>query len=334
MEFPRKINIAFLPTQIERLDRFVKYMNLPVDLYIKRDDETGLYTTGNKIRKLEYILGYALEHGYDTLVTCGGTQSNHARTTSYVATKMGLGSYLILKGETPSSPDGNYLLDRLFGSRVEWVTEKEYEEDIEGIFRRVREKLKREGKKALIIPEGASYALGMFGYIEAAKELKEQLQDMNIEMDYVFSSVGSGGTLAGFLIGQKAFSLDTKMYGVNVCDYKEFFQNKILDIIGQFRELYPNWSKWSDISKEDISIIDGYVGEGYGIPYKEEIEMIKILAKTEAIILDPTYTGKAFYGMINEIKKGTIEAGSKILFVHTGGIYGIFPQKEQFVDLR
>ncbi len=334
MEFPRKINIAFLPTQIERLDRFVKYMDLPVDLYIKRDDETGLYATGNKIRKLEYILGYALEHGYDTLVTCGGIQSNHARTTSYVATKMGLESYLILKGDAPSFPDGNYLLDKLFGSRVEWVTEKEYEENIEGIFDRVRKKLEKEGRKALIIPEGASYALGVFGYIEATKELKEQLQNMNIKVNYVFSSVGSGGTLAGFLIGQRTFSLDTKMYGINVCDDKGFFQNKILDIVSQFREFYPDWRKWSYISKEDIDIIDGYVGEGYGIPYKEEIEMIKILAKTEAIILDPTYTGKAFYGMINEIKEGTIEAGSKVLFIHTGGIYGIFPQKAQFMDLR
>ncbi len=334
MDFPGKINIAFLPTQIEKLDRFTKYMDLPVELYIKRDDETGLYATGNKIRKLEYILGYALEHGYDTLVTCGGIQSNHARTTSYVATKMGLSSYLILKGEAPSFPDGNYLLDRLFGSRIEWVTEKEYEEDIDGIFDRVRRKLEKEGKRPLFIPEGASYALGVFGYIEATRELKEQFQDMNVKMDYVFSPVGSGGTLAGFLIGQRAFSLDTRMYGVNVCDDREFFQNKILDVVNQFRELYPNWRKWSSISKEDIGIIDGYVGEGYAIPYKEEIEMIKMLARTEAIILDPTYTGKAFYGMINEIKRGTIEKGSKVLFIHTGGIYGVFPQKEQFIDLR
>ncbi len=330
MNLPNKIKIANLPTEIREIKRFTEYMNLPVKLYIKRDDETGLYVTGNKIRKLEYIAAYALENGYDTLVTCGGAQSNHARTTAYVATFLGMDSYLVLKGEKPPIYDGNYLLDKLFGAEVEWITEDEYTDSIEEVFAKVEEKLKKQGRKPLIIPEGASYPLGMFGYIEAAKELKEQFSGEEIDIDYVVSSVGSGGTLAGFLVGQKIFGLDTKMYGINVCDDAEFFKEKILSMFDEFKTVYPDYVGGLSFSKDEINIVDGYVGEGYGIPYNEEIDIIEKLAKIEGIILDPTYTGKAFYGLLDQIRKGTFKEGSKILFVHTGGIYGIFPQKEKF----
>ncbi len=330
MNLPNKIKIANLPTEIREIKRFTEYMNLPVKLYIKRDDETGLYVTGNKIRKLEYIAAYALENGYDTLVTCGGAQSNHARTTAYVATFLGMDSYLVLKGEKPPIYDGNYLLDKLFGAEVEWITEDEYTDSIEEVFTKVEEKLKKQGRKPLIIPEGASYPLGMFGYIEAAKELKEQFSGEEIDIDYVVSSVGSGGTLAGFLVGQKIFGLDTKMYGINVCDDAEFFKEKILFMFDEFKTVYPDYVDGLSFSKDEINIVDGYVGEGYGIPYNEEIDIIEKLAKIEGIILDPTYTGKAFYGLLDQIRKGTFKEGSKILFVHTGGIYGIFPQKEKF----
>jgi len=331
MKLPEKIELAKLPTKIEKLERFTKYMDLPVELYIKRDDETGIFETGNKIRKLEYVAAYALKNGYDTLVTCGGTQSNHARTTAYVATKMGMDSYLILKGKKPQVPDGNYLLDLLFGAEIKWITQEEYNNNLKEIFTKVEEELKKKNKRPLIIPEGASYTLGMFGYIEAAGEIKSQIRSMKVNMDYIVSSVGSGGTLAGFLVGQNLYSLDTKMYGINVCDNKEFFTKKILLLIEEFRHTYPEFKDFSYITREDINIIDGYVGEGYGIPYKEEIEIIKKLARLEGIVLDPTYTGKAFYGMIEEIKKGTFGSDSKILFVHTGGIYGLFPQKEYFL---
>ncbi len=330
MKLPEKIRIAQLPTPIEKLERFTKELDLPVELYMKRDDETGIYATGNKIRKLEYIVAYALKHGYDTLVTCGGAQSNHARTTAYVATRLGLETYLVLKGKEPQVYDGNYLLDKLFGAQVRWITEEEYSEKIDEIFEEVKEELGSKGKKPLIIPEGASYTLGMFGYIEAAKELNDQLSQMNLKIDYVISSVGSGGTLAGFLVGQRTFHLETEMYGINVCDDAEFFKDKVLNLFLEFESTYPEYAKGILLAREDIHIIDGYIGEGYGIPYKEEIDMIKILARTEGIVLDPTYTGKAFYGLIDQIQKGTFREGTKILFVHTGGIYGIFPQREKF----
>ncbi len=330
MNLPNKIEIANLPTEIKEIKRFTEYMNLPVKLYIKRDDETGLYVTGNKIRKLEYIAAYALENDYDTLVTCGGIQSNHARTTAYIATLLGINSYLVLKGKEPPTYDGNYLLDRLFGAEVEWVSEDEYANNIEEIFAKVEKKLRNQERKPLVIPEGASYSLGMFGYIEATKELKEQFFKMGIRMDYVVSSVGSGGTLAGFLMGQKLFDLNTEMYGINICDDAKFFKGKIFDMLNEFKSIYPGYIDNLSFSRDEINIIDGYVGEGYGIPYHEEIDIIKVLAKTEGIILDPTYTGKAFYGLLDQIKRGTFEEGSNILFVHTGGIYGIFPQKEKF----
>ena len=170
----------------------------------------------------------------------------------------------------------------------------------------------------------------MFGYIQATGEIKNQINEMGVSMDYVVSSVGSGGTLAGFLAGQKIFNLNTEMRGINVCDDAPFFVEKISTLITEFKNRYPEYKTSINISKNDINIIDGYVGEGYAISYKEEIEMIKILAKMEGIILDPVYTGKAFYGMVNEIKNGNFKKDSNILFVHTGGIYGIFPQKQHF----
>lgn len=330
MNLPEKIRIATLPTRIERLERFTKYMDIPVEIYIKRDDETGIYATGNKIRKLEYISLYAIKNGYDTLITCGGIQSNHSRTTAYLGATLGLDAYLVLKGKEPLTLDGNYLMDKLFGAEIKWVSEEEYAENIDEILQDLKDYLKSKDKKPLVIPEGASYPLGLFGYIEAAKEIKEQLDVMGISMDYIVSSVGSGGTFAGFLLGQSLFKLETEMYGINVCDSAEFFINKIHKLILEFNKLYPEYSN-TEIQKDSIKIIDGYIGKGYGIPYEEEMEIIKVLAKTEGIILDPVYTGKAFYGMLKEVKKGTFKENSRILFVHTGGIYSIFPQKKHFI---
>jgi D-cysteine desulfhydrase len=304
----KKLNFAWKPTIIERI-------NFPhhAEIYIKRDDYTGLISSGNKIRKLEYILFDAKEKGADTLITCGGIQSNHARTTSYIGRKNGFDVYLILRGEKKEIFQGNLLLDNLVGAKIKYVNYKEYKERINEIMEELKKELEKENKKPYIIPEGASNEIGCLGYVECMEEMKEFIKNEKIEAIYL--AVGSGGTYAGLLIGKKIFNLDVRIIGIIVCDTIEYFKDKIEKIC---KNAINKYNLEIEIDKEEIELKDDYIGEGYAIPYKEEIDLIKKLGKY-GIILDPVYTGKAFYGMLNESKEF-----KKILFLHTGGIFSIF----------
>jgi len=304
----RKIDFAWKPTPIEKID-----FQHHAEIYIKRDDYTGLISSGNKIRKLEYIFFDAREKGADTLITCGGIQSNHARTTTYIGRKNGFDVYLVLRGEKGEIFKGNLLLDNLLGAKIKYVSYEEYKERINEIMEELKEELKEQNKKPYIIPEGASNEIGCLGYVECMEEMKEFIKEEKIEAIYL--AVGSGGTYAGLLIGKKIFNLDVKIIGIIVCDTVEYFKNKVENICKRAIEKY---NLEIEINKEEIELRDGYIGEGYAIPYKEEIDLIKNLAKY-GIILDPVYTGKAFYGMLNELKEF-----KKILFLHTGGIFSIF----------
>lgn len=305
----RKINLAWKPTPIELLENFPHHARI----YIKRDDYTGLISSGNKIRKLEYVLYDAKQRGCDTLITCGGIQSNHCRATAYAGKKAGFDVYLVLRGEPQEYPQGNLLLDKLLSAKIKYVTYEEYKERIDKIMEELAEELKREGKKPYIIPEGASNEIGCLGYVECMEEMKEFIEKEKIEAIYL--AVGSGGTYAGLLLGKKLLDMKVRLIGVIVCDSIKFFKGKIEDIC---HKAILQYEFPLSISSEDIELIEGYIGAGYGIPYEEEIETIKKLANY-GIILDPVYTGKAFYGMLKESKDF-----KKILFLHTGGIFSIF----------
>lgn len=315
----KKVNLAWKPTPIEFLENF----NHNAKIYIKRDDYTGLISSGNKIRKLEYAIFDAKEKGCDTLVTCGGLQSNHCRATAFVGKRFGFDVYLVLRGKPQRPFKGNLLLDHLLGAKIKYVSYEDYKERINEILKEVAEELKKKNKKPYIIPEGASNEVGCLGYVECMDEMKEFIKKEKIEAIYL--AVGSGGTYAGLLIGKKLLNLDTRLIGIIVCDSIKFFKGKIEDICEKAIEKYELPIK---IFPSDIELIDGYIGEGYGIPYKEEIELIKKISENYGIILDPVYTGKAFYGMLNESKNF-----KRILFLHTGGIFSIFAYDKEFSQI-
>jgi D-cysteine desulfhydrase len=323
---PPRIQLANLPTRIEKLNRLSKELGGP-DIYIKRDDQTGMELSGNKIRKLEFSLKEALNKGCNTLITCGGEQSNHCRATAAAGAKLGMKSFLLLRGSSDTMIDGNLFLDKFLGAEIIFVSPEDYRNRREEIMLQLKARLENEGLKPYIIPEGASNGIGAFGYYAAMEEILHQEQQLKIHFDSVVIAVGSGGTYSGLILGKKLLGYKTDIYGVNVCDDKEYFENKILDIFAQSTAYL---SGEISISREEINIIDGYVGEGYGLSTKEQLNFILDLARLEGLILDNVYTGKAMYGLAQEIKKGTFRKVNNILFIHTGGIFELFSRKHLF----
>lgn len=313
----KSISLANLPTRIEKLENLSK--ELGHEIYIKRDDQTGTEVSGNKIRKLEYAVKEALDMGCDYLITCGGIQSNHARATAAVAAKLGLGAYLVLRGSEDSELEGNFFLDKLLGAKIRFVTSEEYSESRMEIMEEIKENLKKEGHKAYIIPEGASNGIGSLGYCNAMEEILRQEEELGIKFDAIGVAVGSGGTYSGLYYANHVNNNDAVIYGINVCNDGDYFKGRVLELL---KEISTYTGKEIHVSREDIDIIDGYVGKGYALSRQEEIEFIHRLAKQEGLILDPVYTGKAMYGLVEEIKKGRFDKHKNILFIHTGGIFG------------
>lgn len=326
IKIPEKISLANLPTKIEKLERLTEYLGGP-NIYVKRDDQTGTEVSGNKVRKLEFSVKEAQIQGCNLLITCGGIQSNHARATAAVAAKLGMKSCLVLRGNENTIPDGNHFLNLLFGADIRFVSPEDYKNRRMEIMEDIKREFESCGLKPYIIPEGASNGIGSFGYYTAMEEIIRQQKEMGIQFDGIVLAVGSGGTYAGLQLANKAFGNNGKIHGINVCDNEEYFVNKIYEILEESKKYY---SEEISISKADISIIDGYVGAGYAKSRSEELEFISFIAKLEGLILDPVYSGKAMYGMVQEIKKGRFEGYNNLLFIHTGGIFGLFPQKELF----
>jgi D-cysteine desulfhydrase len=324
VEYPKRISLANLPTRIEELNSLSKTLQGP-SIWIKRDDLTGCATSGNKIRKLEFVIADALEHKADTLITCGWVNSNHARATAVIAKKMGMKSILLLRGEKPSVMHGNLFLDGLVGADIRYLSPAEYERRYEIIAEIVSE-LKKKNRVGYPIPAGATYPVGIWGYIKAAEEIKNQSPDF----DAILVPVGTGGTYAGLFIGKKLFDLKAEIYGVNVEEDEDYYRERITEIIEEWNKSFHQPISYS---REEIRIIDGYQGKGYSQFGRNEIEVIKLLARTEGIILDPVYTAKAMRGLIEEVKKGRFNRNEKILFIHTGGIFGLLSRVEEMGNL-
>lgn len=322
---PERYALAHTPTPVEKLERLSQLFEGP-EIYIKRDDLTGMGKTGNKVRKLEFLIAEAQREGAQLLITCGGGQSNHARATALAAAKVGIKSHLVLRDSAGGDIDGNLFIDRLVGAEVSFITPPEYEQ-VNDIMHRLSEEYAQKGVKAYVIPEGGSTALGCLGYVVAIDEVCRQMKTLRIEFDHVISAVGSGGTLAGMLLGKSAYGLKAQIHGVNVCDDAPYFQERVSNII---REAKRKFGFDLKLQKKDINIIDGYVGKGYGLNRQEEIELIKLVAHTEGIILDPVYTAKALFGLRDQIRKGRFTKSEKVLFWHTGGIFGLFAKRGLF----
>jgi D-cysteine desulfhydrase len=322
--YPPHLNLARTPTPIQPLARYGE--KLGVELYVKRDDLTGTELTGNKVRKLEFVLADAFSKGADTVLTCGGAQSNHARATAVAAARLGLRCRLILRTPDPSRPprpEANILLDRMAGAEIVWITPEEYRRRHE-IFDREATALKKQGRRPYVILEGASNALGTWGYIRATEELKQDIVHLGwSERPFtIIHATGSGGTTAGLILGARLHKLNARVAGINVCDDREYFVRVIGEICEEAISAYHLAVSFS--RERDIEIIDGYVGRGYALSRPEELVLVCELARTEGIFLDPVYTGKAFYGMTQELMKNPKVFGERIIFLHTGGIFDLF----------
>lgn len=332
--YPPQINLASLPTPLHPLARLSA--KLGVELFIKRDDLTGSALSGNKIRKLEFVLADAVAQKADTVLTCGGAQSNHCRATAIAAAMLGMNCRLLLRTEDPSNPpfpEGNILLDQMAGADIVWITPDEYKTRDE-IFEREATALRAAGRAPYTIPEGASNALGAWGYIGCIEELVNDIANLPggaHKETTIINATGSGGTSAGLILGAKIFDLNARVVSVNVCDDQDYF----VRVIGEICEsAISDYQLEIDFSRDgDITIIDGYVGRGYALSRSEELAEICDLARTEGIFLDPVYTGKAFFGMVQELKQDPNCFGERIIFIHTGGIFGLFPKAREIEPL-
>ena len=320
---PPRLPLANLPTPIERLPRLSE--RLGVELFVKRDDLTGFLTSGNKIRKLEFLVAEALAEGCDTLVTCGALQSNHARATAVVASRLGLESVLVLRGEPPTAYPGNLLIDRMVGAKIRSIDPEAWPRRAE-IMEEVAEELRASGRRPYLIPEGGSNALGACGYAHWVPEVMGQCERDGLSFDSVIHAVGSGGTSAGLLIGKALYGFRPAVVGIPVCDDAETFTRIVGSILEEARvHLGLNVGG----GPEAMELVDGYVGEGYGKNRPVEWSAFVEVARTEGLLLDPVYTGKAFFGLIKELEADPARFGRRILFVHTGGLFALFPKEPE-----
>lgn len=320
---PPRFHLANLPTPLQYLQRLSD--ELDVEILCKRDDLTGSAIGGNKVRKLEYLVADA--SGADTLVTCGGAQSNHCRATALAAAQRGLRSILLLRTEDPSRPpptEGNILLDRLAGAELRFISRPDYARRAE-LMRAVCDELARGGRTGYVIPEGGSNAVGAWGYVRAIYELKEQLaawswRTRDVDDLTIVYAAGSGGTGAGILVGCRMAGLAARVVGVNVCDDRAYFVREIGRIVTDFQARYGLELGLGD---KDVEILDGFVGRGYAQSRPEELALLRDLVRSEGLVLDPVYTGKAMFGLVSEARARPGSLGRRIVFMHTGGIFGL-----------
>ncbi len=329
--YPARIELAQTPTPLIYCERMSEFLG--VELWVKRDDMTGIEFSGNKIRKLEFLLADAIAGGADVVITGGGEQSNHCRATALAAARLGLDSRLLLRTEDPTVPPptrGNILLSRLAGAEIVWIDHATWAKRDQA-FADEAAKLARDGKSPYLIPEGGSNSTGSWGYIRCAEELSRQITSIGPEKaTTVVYPCGSGGTGAGLIVGAKTLNWAQRQLsvaGVNVCNDAAYFVREIGAITSGFHAVT---CLDSDLKAADIDIIGGYVGRGYAKSSPNELAVAVEFAKREAIIVDPVYTGKALFGLACELKRDPNRFGKRVIFVHTGGIFGLFPQAEWF----
>lgn len=323
-----KYNLGFFPTPLHPLKQLSKEYS-GYHLYIKRDDHTGLASGGNKTRKLEYLFQEAIDNGCNTVITAGAQQSNHCRQTAAACAVAGLKCHLLLGGTNPEVYDGNLLLSYLLGAIIHFAGENRKGEDIEAL----RSELELKGNKCSVIPYGGSNLTGALGYVNAVKELKDQLITHNYNIDYIFFASSSGGTQAGITLGMDMFDLNAELMPISI-DKAETYgvptEEYILDLLNSGRErLGIN----KNYQLNDIKFLRDYDKAGYGVMTENEKSAILKLARTEGIILDPVYTGRAFYGMLECLENRRIKPDSDVLFWHTGGLPANFEYADKFLDI-
>ena len=329
--FPR-VFLAHLPTPLEKLDRLSKELGGP-EIWIKRDDCTGMSTGGNKTRKLEFLMAEALAQGADTVITQGATQSNHARQTAAFSAKLGLACHILLEDRTGSNDanyntNGNVLLDHLHGATT---SKRAGGMDMAAEMELLADRLRAEGRKTYIIPGGGSNPTGALGYVNCAFELVGQANDRGLVIDHIVTATGSAGTQAGLITGLKALNAGIPLLGIGVRAPKEKQEESVFNLAQRTAE---KLGCPGVVQRGDVVANTDYVGAGYGIPRADTLEAIRMFAQLEAILLDPVYSGKGAAGLIDLVRKGHFKKGERVVFLHTGGAAGLFGYDAVFADDR
>jgi len=319
--FPR-LHFAHLPTPLEPMKNLSAHLGGP-DLWIKRDDCTGLGGGGNKTRKLEFLMADAIERGCDTVITQGAVQSNHARQTAAIAAKLNMQCHILLENRTGSSQwdymnNGNVLLDKLFGATV---STRPGGTDMAAEMEAIADQLRSDGRKPYIIPGGGSNPVGALGYVNAALELLTQANDRGLRIDLLVHATGSAGTQAGLVTGMVAARTGIPVLGIGVRAPREAQETAVYNLACRTAD---HLGLGDVIAREDVVANCDYVGEGYGLPTPAMVDAVNLLARTEAILLDPVYSGKGMAGFIDLVRQGQFSQMKNIVFLHTGGSAALF----------
>ncbi len=326
--FPRRKYIQS-PTPIEPMPALSRALGGDVHLFVKRDDLLPGAGGGNKTRKLEFCIADAMEKKADTIITCGAVQSNHCRLTLAWAVKEGLDCHLILeervKGSYKTDASGNNFLFQLMG--VKSIQVVSGGTDMMGAMEKKAAGLSKEGKTPYIIPGGASNAIGALGYVSCAAETMAQLNDMHLNIDHMVVPSGSAGTHAGMVVGMTAMETGIPVSGMNVSREKMVQEEIVYKLT---RETAAKLGIKKEISRDTVVCFDQYVGPGYSIPTDAMVEAVKLFAQTEAILLDPVYSGKTAAGLIDLVRNGHFSSGANVLFLHTGGSPALYAYMDAF----
>jgi L-cysteate sulfo-lyase len=325
--FPRHF-LAHLPTPLEPLKRLSKELGGP-ELWIKRDDCTGLSTGGNKTRKLEFLMAEAELQGAELVMTQGATQSNHARQTAAFAAKLGMACHLLLEDRTGSNDpnyktNGNVLLDHLHGATTET---RAGGLDMNAEMEAAAERFRAEGQKVYTIPGGGSNPTGALGYVNCAFEMLGQFNDRGLTVDHIVHATGSAGTQAGLITGLKATNACIPLLGIGVRAPKQKQEQNVFSLATKTAE---KLGCANVVARSDVVANTDYVGDGYGIPTEGGLEAIRLFAELEGILLDPVYSAKGAAGLIDLIRKGHFRKGERVVFLHTGGAAALFGYDKAF----
>jgi D-cysteine desulfhydrase family pyridoxal phosphate-dependent enzyme len=304
--------------KLERLSR-----RLGVELYLKRDDLTGMLESGNKVRKLEFLVGDALDRGADTLITVGTMQSNCCRAVSAVAARLGLGAVVAVRGKRPAVYDGNLLLNRMLGAEVRYLSDDEFA-SYPSALEAIAEDVRRRGGRPYIIPESGSNETGALGYLECAVELAGQIDHGAPRFDTVVITAFSGGSQAGLLMGKQLAGLPSEIVSVPIAWPADEVRAYVTQTIGRTMQRYG----FALEVPKTIHVLDGYQGTGRAGVEETELSLLIQLAREEGVMLDPVYTAKAFRGLLDTLQHDPKALGQRVCFIHTGGIFSLFPFRE------
>ena len=313
-----RVELAYTPTPLLKLERLSR--ELGVELWVKRDDLTGLLESGNKIRKLEFLVGEAFAQRADTLITCGTLQSNCCRTVAAVAARLGLKAILALRGAPPAEYDGNLLLDRLLGAELRYCSDAEWEK-IDEVLEDLAAAVRRRGGTPYVIPESGATVAGALGYLACGEELAQQIRHGAPDFDSVVITAFSGGSQAGLLMARQLHGLRAEIVGVPIAWEAARVRDYVTSLIGQARRRYGLPVE----APAEVRLLDGYQGAGRAAVQTAALKTLVSVARGEGIVLDPVYTAKAFGALLDRLRGAPGELGRRVCFIHTGGVFSLFP---------